>query len=88
MVGNVYLSNSANSPVLAAAARDRPVADTDARRLSAGCRGLPADDFFLDSERGTELYAKEQQAKRICHSCTVADECLTHALQRPETYGI
>ena len=49
---------------------------------------MPADDFFLDSERGTELYAKEQQAKRICHSCTVADECLTHALQRPETYGI
>ena len=40
--------------------------------------------FFGDDDTHTSL----RQARKICSSCPVADECLRHALSTPEEYGI
>jgi WhiB family redox-sensing transcriptional regulator len=57
--------------------------------LRARCRGLPAEVFFTtDDDRGSRRIAHEENAKRICRDCPVLRECLSHAIQAKETYGI
>lgn len=43
--------------------------------------------FHPPNERGEEREARINNAKTICRTCPVADECLTHALAIPEPYG-
>ena len=48
----------------------------------AACRDAEADIFF-----GTNRDS-EGAALRICAICTVCDECLDHALQTRERFGV
>lgn len=57
-------------------------------QLAAACRGMASATFFHPpNERGEEREARINNAKTICRTCPVADECLTHALAIPEPYG-
>lgn len=58
-------------------------------QLHARCRGLPAEVFYTgDDDRGTRRVAHEEHAKQICHDCPVLRECLGHAIEADEPYGI
>jgi WhiB family transcriptional regulator, redox-sensing transcriptional regulator len=59
-------------------------------RERAACLNYPAILFFGldDSESPAERRARETQAKRICASCVVRNECLDYALTTREPYGI
>lgn len=59
-------------------------------RENAACLPHPATLFFGfdDSEPPVERRAREEQAKVICTTCQVKEECLGYALQANETYGI
>lgn len=48
----------------------------------ANCLGVDADLFF--PERG----ASTREAKEVCRSCVVREECLEYALQNSEKFGI
>lgn len=51
-------------------------------RAAGNCVGVDPDLFF--PKRGEST----REAKAVCQGCTVRDECLEHALARPERYGI
>jgi WhiB family redox-sensing transcriptional regulator len=59
-------------------------------RDEARCLDYPGVLFFgvEDSETAAERRGREEQAKRICSSCTVRGECLEYALRVREPYGI
>ena len=59
-------------------------------RERAACLPFPAILFFGmdDSEGPAERHAREQEAKAICATCVVRDECLAYALATRESYGI
>jgi len=42
--------------------------------------------FYPDAGRGHNDHY--DQARRLCASCPVADECLTHALAKKERHGL
>ena len=48
------------------------------------CRGAGHDIFFGTDESHTSLKA----AREFCIECPVKTDCLTHALETPEEYGI
>jgi Transcription factor WhiB. len=55
----------------------------------AACRGHDPDLWFgWEGESINAREAREQVAKRICATCPVRTQCLTHALTYPEAYGI
>jgi WhiB family transcriptional regulator, redox-sensing transcriptional regulator len=62
--------------------RSRPQPDEPDWRESALCREVDPDLFFPEKGGTTG------PAKRICRSCEVQDECLTHALANDLRYGI
>ena len=50
-------------------------------------------DFALCAETDPDAFFPEKggstrEAKRVCAACPVADECLTHALEHDERFGI
>jgi len=50
---------------------------------------LPAEVFYTgDDDRGARRVAHEEHAKQICHRCPVLRECLGHAMEADEPYGI
>ncbi|WP_236737327.1 WhiB family transcriptional regulator [Mycolicibacterium llatzerense] len=58
-------------------------------QLHARCRGLPAEVFYTgDDDRGARRIAHEEHAKQICHHCPVLRDCLGHAMEAGEPYGI
>lgn len=59
-------------------------------RERAACLPFPAIMFFgVDENEGPgERHAREQEAKAICATCQVRDECLSYALATRESYGI
>lgn len=59
-------------------------------RERAACLQYPAVLFFGldDSETPAERRIREDEAKRICSTCGVRNECLDYALQTKEPYGI
>jgi WhiB family redox-sensing transcriptional regulator len=59
-------------------------------RENAACLAYPAVVFFGvdDTEAPAERRAREEQAKRICFTCGVRQECLEYALATKEPYGI
>ncbi|MGH3803345.1 MAG: WhiB family transcriptional regulator [Pseudonocardiaceae bacterium] len=53
------------------------------------CRTNPSDVFFgPDSESRATRSRREKQAKELCRSCPVRHECLRHALDVGEPYGV
>ncbi|WP_166583722.1 MULTISPECIES: WhiB family transcriptional regulator [unclassified Mycolicibacterium] len=58
-------------------------------QLHARCRGLPAEVFYTgDEDRGARRIEHEENAKQICGGCPVQRECLGHAIEADEPYGI
>ena len=58
-------------------------------QLAAACRGMASATFFHPpDERGPARAARIHDAKQICRTCPVLNQCLTHALTIPEPYGI
>lgn len=57
---------------------------------SANCRAQGSDAFYppLGGENRTERLQRERRAKSICAGCEVRDDCLSHALNHDERYGI
>tara|TARA_B100001179_G_C18503306_1_gene365302 strand:- start:279 stop:593 length:315 start_codon:yes stop_codon:yes gene_type:complete len=59
----------------------KPDLDTDWKDYS-NCLGVDPDLFF--PERG----ASTREAKEVCRSCVVQNDCLEYALQNGEKFGI
>jgi|TARA_B100000749_G_C18391579_1_gene450481 WhiB family redox-sensing transcriptional regulator len=59
----------------------KPNLDTDWKDYS-NCLGVDPDLFF--PERG----ASTREAKEVCRSCVVQNDCLEYALQNGEKFGI
>ncbi|MFF8264642.1 WhiB family transcriptional regulator [Streptomyces virginiae] len=58
-------------------------------QAEAACRGLGSRKFFHPAgERGEDRAARDQAAKEICARCPVRAECLRHALNTGEAYGV
>ncbi|MCW2494089.1 WhiB family transcriptional regulator [Jatrophihabitans sp.] len=56
---------------------------------SAACRGLDTANFYHpENERGPSRVKREQQAKAVCSSCPVLENCLRWALNAREPYGV
>ena len=66
------------------------VAEGTEWRDRAACLSYPAILFFGmdDVETPAERRAREDQAKLVCSTCSVCDECLDYALTMREPYGI
>ena len=58
-------------------------------QLNAACRGMASTIFFHPpAERGDAREARISQAKAVCRTCPVIEQCMVHALRIPEPYGI
>ena len=59
-------------------------------QTSGACRSGAGTDFYppMHTERKHERLARERRAKSVCASCPVRDECLEHAIDVDERYGI
>ena len=58
-------------------------------QMSGACRNLDSGVFFHpENERGSARTARESQAKQICATCPVQQQCRRHALTVREPYGI
>ncbi len=58
-------------------------------QLAAACRDVDTSLFFHPfGERGQAHDDREAEAKRICGGCPVRDQCLSHALEVREPYGV
>ena len=59
-------------------------------QLKAACRGPQAAVFFPppSPERRDEKRFRERNAKAICETCSVRDDCLSYALTIREQHGI
>lgn len=55
-------------------------------RNQAACIGFDPKDFF--PERGDTWTEETRRAMHACKKCPVRAECLTHALNEPESFGI
>ncbi|MGW0366169.1 WhiB family transcriptional regulator [Streptomyces sp. NPDC002990] len=55
----------------------------------AACRSLGSRLFFHPvGERGRERERRDAAAKEVCALCPVQPDCLDHALQVQEPYGV
>ncbi|WP_026454868.1 WhiB family transcriptional regulator [Saccharomonospora iraqiensis] len=55
--------------------------------VRARCRGMDTEQFFpVGFGRAAE--AQTQEAKKVCHRCPVASECLTEALESNDFDGV
>lgn len=59
-----------------------PIVEERPWAVFAACRDAEADIFFATNRDS------EGAALRICSICTVCDECLDHALQTRERFGV
>jgi WhiB family redox-sensing transcriptional regulator len=62
----------------------------DEWQVRAACRGPQAVVFFPPSyvERKDERLSREREAKAICRSCAVREDCLEYAIRIREPHGI
>lgn len=66
-----------------------PVADIWEWQLHGSCRGMDSRFFFHpDGERGPARAQREAQAKEVCRTCPVLEQCRRHALAVREPYGV
>lgn len=58
-------------------------------QITAACRGMDAAVFFHPpNERAGARQRRAANAKAICQRCPVIAECLKHALETREPYGV
>ena len=58
-------------------------------QTAAACRGMDSEAFFHPpNERARRRRIRIQAAKAICATCPVIQQCLDHALQTGEQYGV
>jgi WhiB family redox-sensing transcriptional regulator len=58
-------------------------------QFEGACREADPELFFSpESERGPRRRARERAAKSFCSRCPVVQQCLDHALQVKEPYGV
>lgn len=58
-------------------------------QTQANCRDQTSTSFFPpENERGARRRQRESAAKQICSECPVINQCLDHALARPEPHGV
>ncbi|WJR32366.1 WhiB family transcriptional regulator [Mycobacteroides immunogenum] len=63
--------------------------DGFAWQLRGACRKANHDLFYSDdNERPIERRLREQHAREVCRSCTVATHCLAYALEIEEPHGM
>lgn len=72
----VHSLDASASPLLAALLGGAPAA------TGLPCQENPADLWFA------ELPAEVEQAKKLCQTCPLLDECLAGALDRREPWGV
>lgn len=66
-----------------------PLQDVYEWQYDGACRGADPETFFSpDAERGPRRRAREAAAKALCAVCPVVQQCLEHALQVREPYGV
>ncbi len=66
-----------------------PIMDEWEWQYEGVCRDLDSDLFFHpEGERGPARRRRAANAKAICESCPVIQECRSHALASKEPYGI
>jgi WhiB family transcriptional regulator, redox-sensing transcriptional regulator len=66
-----------------------PVTDIWDWQMRGACRGMDSALFFHpEGERGSARSDREAQAKQICASCPVLEQCRAHALAVHEPYGV
>jgi WhiB family redox-sensing transcriptional regulator len=56
-------------------------------RARAACLNCPPDLFF-PGDRSEVAEQRIEEAKRVCRSCEVSDECLAYALKTEQAFGI
>ena len=57
--------------------------------MDAACRGQDTSNFYPpENERGPSRARRERQAKAVCASCPVIENCLRWALAAREPYGV
>lgn len=67
----------------------RPITRTWDWQMRAACRDVDSVVFFHPAnERGPAARSRDATAKRICAGCPVVDDCLRHALDVQEPYGV
>ncbi len=67
----------------------RPVAGNWDWQVAGACRGMDSEVFFHPTrERAKARRARIDAAKAVCRTCPVIQQCLDHALQAREPYGI
>ena len=58
-------------------------------QIDAACRGTDTATFYHpENERGPSRLRRENQAKAVCSSCSVVENCLRWALVTREPYGV
>lgn len=58
-------------------------------QYDGACRTANPETFFSpESERGPRRRAREAAAKAMCDVCPVVRQCLQHALEVQEPYGV
>ncbi|WP_414170594.1 WhiB family transcriptional regulator [Streptoverticillium reticulum] len=55
--------------------------------LRAACSGADAETFFAGG-RGQEMEETVAEALAVCDRCPVLSECLAHAEETPERFGV
>ena len=66
-----------------------PIQETYEWQYEGACREADPETFFSpDAERGPRRRAREAAAKALCAVCPVVQQCLDHALQVREPYGV
>jgi len=66
-----------------------PIQETYEWQYEGACREADPETFFSpDAERGPRRRAREAAAKALCAVCPVVQQCLSHALQVREPYGV
>ncbi len=57
-------------------------------RSHAACKDTPVDTFFPERAEGVDTAGAVREAKLICSSCPVREECLKEALEHREEFGV
>ncbi|MEH3032772.1 MAG: WhiB family transcriptional regulator [Aeromicrobium erythreum] len=66
-----------------------PIIESYEWQYDGACVDLDVERFFSpDSERGAPRRAREAAAKAVCAECPVVAQCLAHAIQVREPYGV
>ncbi len=66
---------------------ERLIPSWHAWRAAAACKDLDTELFFPNGE-GEGLQSQVEQARRVCTSCPVRDECLDFALTTRQEDGV